>query len=121
MVHYVRFCVFHQTLFRTFYKSERTSSFISWVYNIHDSFRISDVGLLQLYLQLILYNDCSRCVRGSEANVSVTLNSVLAPIFPCLNSLLHDHAVACHFFIYNCSQVQVVCALRGLMRGSSNV
>ena len=53
--------------------------------------------------------------------MSVTLNSVLASIVPHLNSLLHDHAVAFHFFIYNCSQVQVVCALRSLMRGSSNV
>jgi len=53
--------------------------------------------------------------------VSVTLNPVLAPIVPCLNSLLHDHAVAFHFFIYNCSQVQVVRALSSLMCGSSNV
>jgi len=32
--------------------------------------------------------------------VSVTLNSALAPIVPHLNSLLHDHAVVFHFFIY---------------------
>ena len=45
--------MFHQTLFRTFYKSERTSSFIYYLYNVCDSFRIPDVDLLQLYLQLI--------------------------------------------------------------------
>jgi len=35
--------------------------------------------------------------------------------------VMHCYALALQFLICNCSQVQVVCAVRSLMSGSSNV
>jgi hypothetical protein len=60
-------------------------------------------------------------VSEEVKQMCLTLNTLLAPIVPHLNCVLHYCSLAFHFFIYNCSQVQVVCALRSLMHGSSNV